>query len=320
MHRYRTNVYRLVRFSASFSHNFNLHTTIVVTTLYLTTDHFDFNEDFHKEMGDKKRVGVAIIFADVSSTGPSGTEIDIETVRNTFKRLNYATFTVPEPSSEAIIRILETMSSKYPYRENIHSIVIYFSCHGGCVDGKGYIQSADNKKVFINDDITSWFTPKKTASIGDRKCLFFFDCCLTEGNEEQQPAKPATKHLPVPAFLPPEGKRLIAYATSKRTVATCNAERGSIWTSTLFDHIVKYDLPITAILDKTCEEVAEKSMEVGPLVQSPYYASSLGTFFFRGLFKSIRNIIYIYNLFFFNREYFEESCRLLSKKFFTNSY
>ena len=281
-------------------HNFNLHTTIVVIiviTLYLTTDHFEFNEDFHKEMGDKKRVGVAIIFADVSSAGPSGTEIDIETVRNAFKRLDYATFTVPEPSSEAICCILETMSSKYAYQENIHSIVIYFLCHGGCVDGKGYIQSIDNKKVFINDDITSWFTPKKTASIGDRKCLFFFDCCLTEEKvqEQQHTAKPATKYLPVPAFLPPDGKRLIAYATSKHTEATSNPERGSIWTFTLFDHIVKYDLPITAILDKTCEEVAEKSMEVGQLVQSPYYASSLGTFFFRGLFKSIKNI---YNLFF----------------------
>lgn len=248
-------------------------------------------------MGDKKRVGVAIIFADVSSTGPPGTEIDIETVRNAFKHLNYATFIVPESSSEAIYRILETMSSKYAYRENIHSIVIYFSCHGGCVDGKGYIHSVDNKKVFINDDITSWFTPKKTASIGDRKCLFFFDCCLTVENEEeeqQQPAKPATKHLPVPAFLPPDGKRLIAYATAKRTKATSNSERGSIWTFTLFDHIVKYDLPITAILDKTCEEVPEESMKVGQLVQSPFYASSLGTFFFRGLFKSIKNI---YNLF-----------------------
>lgn len=278
-------------------HNFNLHTTIVVITLYLTTDHFDFNEDFHKEIGDKKRVGVAIIFADVSSTGPPGTEIDIETVRNAFKRLNYATFTVPEPSSKAIIQILKKLSSEYPYPLNIGSIVIYFSCHGGCVDGKGYIQSVDNKKIFINDDITSWFTPKKTATIGDRKCLFFFDCCLTAENEEQQPAKPATKYLPVPAFLPPDGKRLIAYATSKRTKATSNVERGSIWTFTLFDHIVKYDLPITSILDKTCEEVAEESMKVGQLVQSPFYASSLGTFFFRGLFKSIKNIIYIITLF-----------------------
>ena len=236
-------------------------------------------------MGEKQRVGVALIFADVTSGGPIGTNIDIQNVKNILKKLKYATFTIPAPTSKAIMEILKIMSSGYSYPDHIRSIVVYFACHGGIVGGKACVFGADGEKVLINEDgIVSLFKPTNAKAIGDRKCLFFFDCCLksSQENEQEPQSCTATEQMLVPAYLPKDGKHLIAYATSKRSEATGDDKNGGIWTSTLFDNIAKYDLPITVILDKTCEDVAEKSLKDGPLVQNPYYVSSLGTFFFRG--------------------------------------
>ena len=236
-------------------------------------------------MGDKQRVGVALICADVTSNGPIGTHIDIQNVKNTLKELKYATFTIPAPTSKAIMEILRIMSSGYSYPDHIRSIVVYFACHGGIVSGKGCVYDVDGEKVLINENgIVSLFKPTNAKAIGDRKCLFFFDCCLVSSQEnEQEPQScTATQQMLIPAYLPKEGKHLIAYATSKRSVATGDDKSGGIWTSTLFNNIANYDLPITVILDKTCEEVAKKSLEDGRVVQNPYYVSSLGTFFFRG--------------------------------------
>ena len=244
-------------------------------------------------MGDETRVGVAVIFANVSKSGPTGTDIDVKTVRTTFEKLQYAVFIVLDPTSDDILAVSEFMAKDYPYDRKIETIVIYYAGHGGSVDGNGYIIGVDNEKVDINEGIVSLFQPMHTKTIADRNLLFFFDCCLSSDdpqNEHQQPQSGQTKEqVFVPSYLPRKGKYLIAYATSVGEKSTGNFVKGGIWTSALFDNIKNYDLPITALLDKTWKDVVNKGKKDGTTVQGSHYISSLGTFFLRG-----RCILYLF--------------------------
>ena len=243
-------------------------------------------------MGDETLVGVAVIFANVSKSGPTGIDIDVKTVTTTFEKLQYAVFIVLDPTSDDILAVSEFMAKDYPYDRKIETIVIYYAGHGGSVDGNGYIIGVDNEKVDINEGIVSLFQPMHTKTIADRNLLFFFDCCLSSDdpqNEHQQPQSGQTKEqVFVPSYLPCKGKYLIAYATSVGEKSTGNFVKGGIWTSALFDNIKNYDLPITALLDKTWKDVVNKGKKDGTTVQGSHYISSLGTFFLKG-----RCIVYL---------------------------
>ena len=208
-------------------------------------------------------------------------------MRTTFEKLQYAVFIVLDPTSDNILTISDFMAKKYSYLRNIETIVVYYAGHGGSVDGNGYIIGVDDKKVDINEGIVSLFQPMHTNTIADRNLLFFFDCCLSSDdpqNECQKPQSGQTKEqVFVPAYLPRKGKYLIAYATSVGEKSKGHFVKGGIWTSALFDNIKNYDLPITALLDKTWQDVVNKGKKDGTIVQGSHYISSLGTFFLRGM-------------------------------------
>jgi GTPase SAR1 family protein len=229
---------------------------------------------------DDERIGVVILFGDISSNAPNGTSKDLDRFKSVFKSLNYAVADFRNESCYNIVGIsLAAAKEKYP--ESINSIIIYFSGHGGydMSSNQAFIQKNKNR-IDIYTNIIRAFEPE-VCSLNQYR-LFFFDCCLKDHIKSQTQiySTPANDWI-IPAHLPPRSKCLIAFSTSGSYTARGNKEIGGYFTSALLDNIEKYDLPLVVILEKTHDDVQTISGNMGDsILQGPHYSSTLGPFYF----------------------------------------
>lgn len=246
--------------------------------------------------------GIAIVLGVVDSSGPHGTDIDIDNVKETFEGLGFGVWVVRNPTAKQIAAVVHIGTNHYyMYETWCKCIVFYFAGHGGSYNGKGYVipaaQEGDNPdpKYYIDEGIVYPFQPNQAPKLGSRFRLFFFDCCLKQGKNEAR-TFPTTSDPPnlgnSPSSLPPRGQCLVAYATSLHYPSSGNYLKGGVWTNHLCKNIKEnVDSPLSTILDMTYDDVVEETnlegMASSKTVQGPHYNSSIGLFYLKGKIFSL---------------------------------
>ena len=251
------------------------------------------------------RIGLVIVLAITSSQGPAGTSVDEHKVAELFRELNYAVWVVRDPHVHKIEAALKVAIAPDLFPPNFKYVIVYYTGHGGSdTNGKGFIEPLqtneypDRTRYFIQDQIISKFEPKNAPHLQSVKRLFFFDCCLNisgTGNSASASPHVASQQQSSGSsinFIPPSGYYLVAYATTLGDKSFGNYATGGKWTEQLCENIRNYNMPITAILDKTWSDLVKQNAGTGRPIQAPHYISSVSTLSLRGGIHT-HNIIYM---------------------------
>ena len=215
---------------------------------------------------------VAILMTDLSHH-PGGNQTDEFNIMNTFHReLNFTVCPLEDPTPSRLACLLQAAAEFNMYPQCYKFIAFYYSGHGGIDDfGRKYIlpekdDSSHAHVLYIEEDILYHFQFRSNNK--DRKCLFFFDCCL--GYKKGVPVcgtAPLSSGLNIPC--PP--KSLVAYATSINHLSQGNDRNGGLWTECLCKHL-RNKSTLSKILEDTHHAVEKQSKKHdGSTYQSPIH-------------------------------------------------
>ena len=203
----------------------------------------------------------------------AGTTKDGENIATTFELLKFAVFRMENSSREELSCLVKTAVSPNCFGVPCKNIAFYYAGHGG-IDpyGNSFLLMNDGNagKFFIDKNMIAHFDKNKLKK--KKRCLFFFDCCLSGKLEHQ-----GNKKLPnVPI------RCLIAFATSMGLKSYGNCYTGGVWTGHLCSKL-KEQLSVSDILDKTREDVGDEQPSV--------YLTCAGAVFLNGINYFSRCII-----------------------------
>ena len=263
-------------------------------------DVMEAKEKIHRKCQYKPNAQGIIFVVDMLFVGksgnPGGTDIDAANVSTTFsKELNFAVYSGEDLDCAELACLVQAAAEFDKYPLNYDFIAFYYTGHGG-IDASSrefvlplQLEGDDGLNVlYIEDDILS---PFRSNSLGfcshkDRKCLFFFDCCLDN--------KPALSIHGTPLQnkdfnLKNPPACLVAYATSVNHESKGNEINGGLWTCHLCQNLRSTD-PLSTILERTIDDVVkaqEKNTKKDQVTyQRPHYVSDVGLVYLKGIAKS----------------------------------
>lgn len=185
-----------------------------------------------------------------------GATDDVINMTNLFRKdLKFATYSA-ESSSKADMVNLISAAAKFEYPLFCEYIAFYYSGHGGIENDKPFLlpKFANQDKVFIEDNILQLFKSRDDNVLlkggNKRKCLFFFDCCLSldEVNETTS-ISDRIQH-----FVNIGPNNVVAYATGIGSGAQGERHEGGEWTKHLSKCLKEEKSLHDALLD-SCEAV-----------------------------------------------------------------
>lgn len=220
--------------------------------------------------------GLAII---TGTTNAQGIVDDVQNMYKTFHdHLKFAVLAPVNPSYDTLACLIQAVSQYDKYPDRYRVIAFYSAGHGGIdEDGHPYIKDSAENKLFIEEGIVSPFHPDNSPNLGDRKRLFFFDCCLSYADDESIKNHHSMR-------IPRLRHCLVAFATSVSEKSSGDIGKGGIWTRYLHENL-KTDASLTYILDKTNEQVVKETQD--GKVQGPHYVSGIGPINLRALNPSL---------------------------------
>lgn len=190
-------------------------------------------------VGDSEYKNAQGIIFIIRMFGPSGTTKNFESIRSTFRSLNFAVLTFSDPTFAAIANLMIAAGS-FQYPKNIKYIAVYYTGHGGSVQSSGKpfiepLQTDANKPqtMYIHEKIIQ---PLRKQTNYTR--LLLFDCCVKNFEQIDGNLSPAQ----VDGNLSPAKGEIIAFATYKhKEDQSQSADEGvaCTWTSTLDDDKIK---------------------------------------------------------------------------------
>ena len=235
----------------------------------------------------------------VGECGRGGTDVDADNICKTFRdNLNFATFLAEDRPCAELACLVKAAAEFDRYPLGYNFIAFYYAGHGG-IDSSGrefvlplQLTGGDTKHVlYIREDIISPFTCEPAVLIRDRrynknrhynknrKCLFFFDCCLSPHLAVHGTEKMFNLICPQDC--------LVAYATSINLTAGGNDTDGGLWTRHLCHHLKNAEL-LTTILDRTIDDVkAAQAKSTEKKYQLPHYETNAGLIYLKGIHNSL---------------------------------
>ena len=237
---------------------------------------FPVDEKFIEQKGQsiidamtKKAQGI-VFFIGVSDRTVGGTDMDGEQIPRVFRdELGFVVYRQENTGCTELSCLVQAIARGEWYTRKCKYMVFYYAGHGGInKDGDSFIKLGEGEegRFYIQRDILSHFKRHKVNNM--KKCLFFFDCCLSEADG----ASRSHNYPEVPIHC------LTAFAT-------CSGERskgfdatGGVWTRQLCEKL-KLQLSISDILDHTHTAVLEMCGET----QKPVYVSNAGAVFLKGM-------------------------------------
>ena len=225
-----------------------------------------------------------------------GTDVDADNINKTFRdNLNFATFLAENPLCAELACLVKAAAEFDRYPLGYNFIAFYYAGHGG-IDSSGrefvlpfQLKGGDTKNVlYIRDHIISTFTCKPAVRIRDRiknrKCLFFFDCCLIFQPDIAVHGTEKVFNLGCPQDC------LVAYATSTNHVSGGSKTYGGLWTRHLCQRLKNVE-PLSTILDCTIDDVKDAqaiSTEKDKVTyQLPHYETNAGSIYLKGINNSL---------------------------------
>ena len=242
-----------------------------------------------------------MLFVDKSGNR-SGTDVDADNIYRTFRdNLNFATFFSEDLPCAELACLVKTAAEFDRYPLNYDFIAFYYAGHGG-IDSSGrefvlplQLTGGDTKNVlYIRDNIISPFTCESAVLIRDRyflqsynknrKCLFFFDCCLIFQPDLAVHGIEKVFNLTCPQDC------LVAYATSISHMSGGSKTYGGLWTHHLCQRLQNAE-PLSTILDRTIDDVKDAqatNIEKDKVTyQLPHYETNAGLIYLKGINNSL---------------------------------
>ena len=203
-----------------------------------------------------------VFFIGVSDS--SGTDVDAVNVSEAFRGLttNFVFFPQQNTTCTELSCLVNTVARGKCFSMKCKNVAFFYAGHGG-IDEKGnsFLKLNDGN-FFIERDLLQPF--KRNAVHKSRRCLFFFDCCLSGKTKKR-------KNPDVPA------RCLVAHATSSGLKSLGNSSKGGVWTRHLCKNL-KEPLSVSDILDHTYADVTKELKDT----QQPVYISLAGAVFLNG--------------------------------------
>ena len=246
-----------------------------------------------------ERVGFVVIF-DVNDK-KTGTRIDVEKVKDTFRDLNYAIWVVKNTTPSKMKNAAKIISKYKDYPIEYKWIVVYYAGHGGISkdNNKGFFWFHDQKEPIPFENVTEPLQPGyEGCCLANRKRLFLFDCCLTESQISVKTDQILTNRDDLPSFMPSHDFTIIAYATYLRAPASGSPSKGGKWTGVLCNNIKKYASlkKVNEILELTRNEVIRDTTKLvsDKRPQGPHFTSIGGDGYLvdRGTLTNIKSCYY----------------------------
>ena len=294
----------LWRLSLVFSHY------IIISVLLLHLDYHQFSEDDVEKAKDKIHSKcqykadaqgiifvVGMLFVDQSGNH-SGTDVDADNIYKTFRNdLNFAVYRDEDPSCSDLACLVKAAAEFDRYPLNYDFIGFYYAGHGGIdKSGREFVlplqqRGSDTKNIlYIKDNIICPFTCESATLSRDRcflqsynenrKCFFFFDCCLKYEPDLAVYCTEKVFNLKCPQDC------LVAYATSINHTSDGNKTHGGLWTHHLCQHLKKAE-PLSTILDHTIDDVkraqATSTEKDKVTYQLPHYETNAGLIYLKGI-------------------------------------
>ena len=208
--------------------------------------------------------GIAFVFG---GRGPDGVETDVRNIRETFKEESALTiFDFSDyPTHDQLIALVRAASSyEYPKLRKFKFIAFYFAGHGGVnSSGEPYIVTTESasgsKHIKIAPSILQPFSKNQNH----KTCLFFFDCCLSSADS-------TTDHSSLYALTAPPSC-FVAFATNVGLKSKGGTVKGGLWTHHLCRNLKEKNFSLSAVMERTHEDVKESCV-----TQIPMFSSAVG--------------------------------------------
>ena len=254
----------------------DLFNFILYYTNYSEQTLFPVDEESIKQKGRSiyntitfKKQGI-IFSIGVSECTVGGTDLDGDRISKVFRdHLRFVVYPKGNPSCRELSCLVQAIARGEWYTSKCKYMVFYYAGHGGInKNGDSFIKLSEGEegRFYIQRDILSHFKRHKVNNT--KRCLFFFDCCLSEADG----ASRSHNYPEVPIHC------LIAFATCSGERAKGFDATGGVWTQQLCEKL-KLQLSISDILDHTHTAVVEKCGET----QKPVYVSNAGAVFLKGM-------------------------------------
>ena len=238
-----------------------------------------------------------MLFVDKSGNR-SGTDVDADNIYKTFRDyLNFATIFSEDLTCAELACLVKAAAEFDRYPLGYNFIAFYYAGHGGIdSSGREFVlplqpTDGDTKHVLYIKDIISPFTCEFAVDKRDRlynkhrhynknrKCLFFFDCCLTPHLDVHGTEKVFNLKCPQDC--------LVAYATSINLTAGGNDSDGGLWTRHLCHRLKNKEL-LSTILDRTIDDVKDAlAKSTKKKYQLPHYETNAGLIYLKGINNSL---------------------------------
>ena len=255
----------------------DLFNFILYYTNYSEQTQFPVDENSIKQKGQsitdamtKEAQGI-VFFIGVSDRTVGGTDKDGEQIPRVFRELGFVVYRQENTNCTELSCLVQVIARGEWYTRKCKYMVFYYAGHGGInKDGNSFIKLGEGEegRFYIQRDILSHFKRHKVNN--KKRCLFFFDCCLSEADGADGDGTYNYPEVPIHCLT---------------AFATCSGERskgfdatGGVWTQQLCEKL-KLQLSISDILDHTHTAVLEMCGET----QKPVYVSNAGAVFLKGM-------------------------------------
>ncbi|XP_074155174.1 caspase-8 [Sminthopsis crassicaudata] len=200
----------------------------------------------HKELKDRK-----------------GTDVDSETLKNTFKELHFEVVTLEDRTAKQIHQDLQIFQNKN--HKDKDCFVCCILSHGD----KGTIYGTDGQEVAIRD-LTSYFSGSNCASLVGKPKVFFIQACqgritqngiLLYKDSEQERESLEMDTVLQSEYIPNEADFLLGMATVENYISYRHIMEGSWYIQSLCKNLKEgcpRGLDILDILTKVNAEVSQK--------------------------------------------------------------
>ena len=212
----------------------------------------------------------------------AGTDIDGENVSKTFRNLNFIIYRQENSSLVELSCLVKTVAFGKCFSLKCKYIAFYYAGHGG-IDERGdafmKVKDGNDGRFYVDRNMLNHFEKNKVNK--KRRCLFFFDCCLSS-HPKHESGKRYYPQVPL--------RCLAAYATSVGLKSLGDNYEGGVWTRKLCENL-KETLSVSDILDHTHTDVGD--------TQPSVYLSSAGAVFLNGQCACVyTKLIFKYELFY----------------------
>ena len=199
---------------------------------------------------------------------PAGTDVDVEHMSSIFHdELNFSVYRENVLTCADLACLVKAAAEYDEYPKSYRFVAFYYAGYGG-IDESGreyllpmHLRGGDNADIlYIDEHILS---PFQFGNRGNRKVLFFIDCCLSTRVDQKNKFN---------LIAPRNG--LVAYVTSIDHKRRGDKIYGGLWTHYLCEHLTQQK-SLSSVLNDAKDDFMKHTGTNKYMVHKPQYQTSI---------------------------------------------